>query len=307
VWLDHTKSQQHIGSNSATRPQRKRLRRPKFASLLTAARWEEHCHVEFCPCAPRNHHSNATIAASLRFPTAWSQSDADDRKDACPSRLPCSCRDPGSALLCLYLDFSTAFSGGGRGGSGAAEQGRRVVGVEHGRRQWKPPRSSAKYGRRSHGSWETRDGGYRQSGRCGYGGVAESRDDGPWKRPCWRRVSVTGFPNLAPPRHAPAAARPSIWRFRDGYEPPTAPIPMSTKIRIPPQRITAGGEIATQVRSPACDTQWHGNKQQACRRNSRPRRFTRTLPRTGRGQRAWPSGVAGSAEGRRLQIWSWPS
>ena len=71
------------------------------------------------------------------------------------------------------------------------------------------------------------------------------------------------------------------WRrmaTREGYESSTAPIPMFDQDPHSPHATTAGGEIATQVRSPACDTQWHGNKQQACRRNSRPRRFTRTLP-----------------------------
>jgi hypothetical protein len=85
----------------------------------------------------------------------------------------------------------------------AGEQGWRVCGG--GARETAMETASKqreKCGSRSHGSWETGDSGYRYSGRCGYGGVAERRDDGPWKTPCWRRVSVTDFPNPAPPRHA---------------------------------------------------------------------------------------------------------
>jgi hypothetical protein len=84
-------------------------------------------------------------------------------------------------------------------GQGSRGAGRESVGVEHGRWQWKPPRSSMQ----NAGAGPVVPGRRRisSSGRCGHRGVAESRDDGPCKTPCWRRVSVTDFPNPAPPRH----------------------------------------------------------------------------------------------------------
>ena len=211
------------------------------------------------------------------------------------------------------------WSGGlGQGSRGAGEQGWPVCGG--GARETAMEAASkqhAKCGRRSHGSWETGDGGYRYSGRCGYGGVAESRDDGPWKTPCWRRVSVADFPNSAPPRHppqqldlrlgdSPMATHSDAWRR--GMDTNHQPLqsPCRPRSAFPRRGSRREGKLQRRYAPPHATPSGTAINNRHAGEIAGPGDLPGRCP-------DWtaPTGLAfrvpGSAEGRRLQIGPWPS